>query len=75
MPNSQGPKTVEEQLETTKALLKKMSERCDRAELTLSNLYQWTTEYGKALCPGDNADTFGEGIHAAKEQVRRLLKC
>lgn len=39
----------------------------------LSRLVEWTHQYGAALCPGSHADTFGEGMRAAKDQVSVLL--
>ena len=92
MPIDQGPDpTFKEQLETTKAYLKEMTERCDKAyadcdergveiarlrvkyEATLNKIFQWTTKYGEALCPKGRPDSFGEGMRAAKEQVKALL--
>ncbi len=39
----------------------------------LARLWTWTTTYGEALCPRLRADTFGDGMREAKEQVSRLL--
>jgi hypothetical protein len=39
-----------------------------------ARLWTWTTTYGEALCPRLRADTFGEGMREAKEQVSRLLE-
>jgi len=38
----------------------------------LGRLTLWTSAYGKNLCP-TGADTYGEGVRACKDQVRRLL--
>jgi len=39
----------------------------------LGRLWTWTTTYGEALCPRLRADSFGEGMREAKEQVSRML--
>lgn len=39
-----------------------------------ARIAQWTHEHGKALCPtAGSSDTFGDGMRAAKQQVRALL--
>lgn len=38
----------------------------------VGRLVQWTRTYGAALCP-PGPDTYGEGVRAAKDQVRRIL--
>lgn len=47
--------------------------RAEKAEATLSRLEEWTHVFGRALCQ-PRADTYGEGIHDAKEQVARILR-
>lgn len=42
-----------------------------REEVT--KIGEWTHRYGSSLCPGGYADTFGDGMRAAKEQVGRIL--
>ncbi len=45
------------------------------AEDALGRLREWTDRYGAELCPGPGrADTYGEGVRASKDQVRRLLR-
>jgi hypothetical protein len=46
----------------------------DLAQLraTVARVNEWADRYGASLCPG-GADTFGDGMRAAKEQVKRLL--
>lgn len=34
---------------------------------------EWSHEHGAALCP-TGPDTFGEGMRAAKAQIRRILE-
>jgi Lar family restriction alleviation protein len=43
-----------------------------RAERKLAVLAEWTHRFGRALCP-PGADTYGEGIRDAKEQVSNIL--
>jgi hypothetical protein len=43
-------------------------------ERVLSLLTEWSDTYGKDLCPGaGDADTFGDGMRAAKKQVKGIL--
>lgn len=47
--------------------------RAERDRLRAA-LEGWTRRYGSALCPGPgDADTFGDGVRAAKAQVRAIL--
>jgi hypothetical protein len=41
-------------------------------EAKLSEVYEWTYQFGKALCP-PGADTYGEGMRDAKEQVANII--
>lgn len=45
-----------------------------RYKRALEAIAEWTHEYGRNLCPGARADTYGEGIRAAKAQVRAILE-
>lgn len=53
----------------------------DQAQHTIAQLHQqfqkviaWSAQYGKDLCPKSGyADSYGEGMRAAKERVRALL--
>lgn len=52
--------------------IKELRETLARAEATLALLWEWTRLGGRALCP-PRADTYGEGMLDAKEQVSRIL--
>lgn len=41
----------------------------------LGGVREWADTYGGDLCPGERPDTYGEGVRAAKQQVRFLLTC
>ena len=46
----------------------------DRLRTLRCRVREWTQEYGAALCPGWGVgDTYGEGMRAAKDQVRAIL--
>lgn len=47
-------------------------ERAEEAEKQIARIQEWTHSFGPTLIP-KNADTFGEGMREAKEQVSRLL--
>lgn len=49
-----------------------LKEKYERGQACLGRLRAWTQVYGKALCP-PGADTYGEGIRDAKEQVLKIL--
>lgn len=42
---------------------------------TLNRIREWTHVFGRSLCPEttNSADTYGDGMRAAKAQVRMLL--
>lgn len=41
---------------------------------SLARLREWTLTYGAALCPtAGSADTFGDGMRAAKQQVSAIV--
>lgn len=43
------------------------------AEL-VAKLQSWAHTYGKELCPGfGDADSFGDGMRAAKQQIQHIL--
>jgi hypothetical protein len=44
----------------------------DRFRSLFANLSEWSSTFGKALCP-PRADTYGEGVHDCKEQVSNML--
>lgn len=44
----------------------------DENEKRLGMVWNWAHQYGAALKP-PGADTYGEGMRAAKDQVKRLL--
>ncbi len=44
------------------------------AESRLAAVREWTNTYGRALCPGLAADSFGEGMREAKKQVGAILR-
>lgn len=39
----------------------------------INALHNWSITYGRALCP-TGADTYGEGMRAAKDQVKAILR-
>lgn len=47
--------------------------RAEKAEGALSLVWTWTHEHGAALCP-PRADTYGDGMRDAKQQVARILE-
>ena len=50
-----------------------MHETNEDALRILGRIAEWTNEYGRTLIP-DGADTYGEGMRDAKDQVRLLLR-
>lgn len=58
------------------AKLREVADEAVRAEraATRARLEEWTHQHGAALVPSGCADTFGEGMRKAKEQIRALLK-
>lgn len=44
----------------------------DERDFVIGLLGDWTHEHGAALCPR-GADTYGEGMRDAKQQVARIL--
>lgn len=47
-------------------------DRARRSENALSHIHEWVHVHGVALCPR-GADTYGEGMRDAKQQVSALL--
>lgn len=45
----------------------------EQLRAALARIAEWTHVYGNALCP-HGADTYGEGMRDAKDQVRNLIK-
>lgn len=56
-----------------RALLAEQTARAERAEAVLGIIESWTHTYGAALKP-PRADTYGEGMCDAKDQVRRIIR-
>jgi hypothetical protein len=49
--------------------------RCDSNEKVIQLLANWVHEFGADLIPlPPRADTYGEGIRAAKAQVQRIIE-
>lgn len=44
-----------------------------KRDFVIGLLGDWTREHGAALCPRGGADTYGEGMRDAKQQVARIL--
>lgn len=46
----------------------------EAARAALARIEAWSKLYGSTLCPGPgSADTFGDGMRAAKRQIASLL--
>ena len=52
----------------------RQAERIKALEAELGRVHAWTHTYGAELCPGVHPDTYGEGVRAAKDAVRRMLE-
>lgn len=55
------------------AAAKALEARAEKAEAVLGIIESWTHTYGAALKP-PRADTYGEGMCDAKDQVRRIIR-
>lgn len=53
--------------------LPELLDALDAAEAKLARIETWTHRFGAALCP-KRADTYGEGMRDAKQQVSDLLR-
>lgn len=54
------------------AAIERLREERYQARRVVGLLVDWSNEYGAALIPR-SADTYGEGVRACKEQVKRIL--
>ena len=59
-------------LDTLEAELSDLRRENERMRAVIARLEAWTHEMGRALCPR-GADTYGEGMRDAKDQVSRML--
>jgi len=54
--------------------LLKAEARAEKAEFTLGRIFEWTAQYGEQLIPhAPYHDSYGDGMQAAKEQIKRIL--
>lgn len=58
----------------TVGVFDELARRATANERLRATLSDWCVQYGSALCPtAGSADSFGDGMRAAKDQVRRIL--
>jgi len=53
-----------------------LHEDLERANKKLVKIGWWTNQFGSSLCPEStcSADTYGDGVRAAKKEVRKILE-
>lgn len=64
-----------EEVERLRAEVERERAAVAESERNRSAIEEWAHRYGEALCPrSGDADSFGDGMRAAKQQVLTLLR-